>query len=155
MNNYFISITKNLDLKPSTVSNTSDIDEITKHFDHHISVCKIKEAYSEILREDNFSFKMVFMDEVKKVVSKLNSKKYSTYGAISASILKQTLEVHMKYLANTINHSLKESTFPDELKQFEVISVYKKLHPLQKENYRSVCLLLHISKVFESNLQAN
>ena len=61
----------------------------------------------------------------------------------------------MKYLANTINHSLKEFTFPDELKQFEVISVYKKLHPLQKENYRPVCLLLHISKVFESNLQAN
>ena len=28
MNNYFINITKNLDLKPSTVSNTSDIDEI-------------------------------------------------------------------------------------------------------------------------------
>ena len=54
MNNYFINITKNLDLKPSTVPNTSDIDEITKHFDDHISVCKIKEAYSEILREDNF-----------------------------------------------------------------------------------------------------
>ena len=74
MNNYFINITKNLDLKPSTVPNTSDLDEITKHFDDHISICKIKEAYSEILREDNFSFKMVSMDEVKKEVSKLNSK---------------------------------------------------------------------------------
>ena len=30
MNNYFINISKNLDLKPSTVPNTSDIDEITK-----------------------------------------------------------------------------------------------------------------------------
>ena len=65
MNNYFINITKNLDLKPLTVPNTSDIDEITKHFDDHISICKIKEAYSEILREDNFSFKMISMD-VKK-----------------------------------------------------------------------------------------
>ena len=61
-------------MKPSTVHNTSDLDEITKHFDDHISICKIKEAYSEILREDNFSFKMVSMDEVKKEVSKLNSK---------------------------------------------------------------------------------
>ena len=75
MNNYFINITKNLDLKPSTVPNTSDLDEITKHFDDHISICKIKEAYSEILRENNFSFKMVSMDKVKKVVLKLNSKK--------------------------------------------------------------------------------
>ena len=142
-------------MKPSAVSNTSAIDKITKYFDDHISVCKIKGAYSEILREDNFSFKMASVDEVKKVVLKLNSKKSSTYDAIPESILKQTIEVHLKYLTNTINHSLKESTFPDELKQFEVISVYKKPHPLQKENYRPVCLLLHISKVFESNLQVN
>ena len=131
MNNYFINITKNLDLKPSTISNTSDIDKITKHFDDHISVCKIKEAYSESLREDNFSFKMVSMDEVKKIVLKLNSRKSSMYGAIPASILKQTIEVHLKYLTNTTNHSLKESIFPDELKQSEVIPVYKKLNPLQ------------------------
>ena len=149
MNNYFINITKNLDLKPSTVPNTNDADEITKHFDDHISICKIKEAYSEILREDNFRFKMVSMDEVKKEVLKLNSKKPSTYGAILASILKQTIEVHLKYPTNTINNSLKESTFPDELKQSEVIRVYKKLDALQKENYRPVCLLPHISKVFE------
>ena len=131
MDNYFINITKNLDLKPSTISNTSDIDKITKHFDDHISVCKIKEAYSESLREDNFSFKMVSMDEVKKIGLKLNSRKSSTYGAIPASILKQTIEVHLKYLTNTTNHCLKESTFPDELKQSEVIPVYKKLNPLQ------------------------
>ena len=52
MNNYFINITKNLDLKPSAVRFTSDTDKITKYFDDHISVCKIKEAYSEILQED-------------------------------------------------------------------------------------------------------
>ena len=149
MNNYFINITKNLDLKPLTIFNTSDIDKITKHFDDHISVCKIKEAYNESLQEYNFSFKMVSMDEVQKIVLKLNSKKSSMYGAIPASILKQTIEVHLKYLTNTINHSLTESTFPDELKQSEVIPVYKKLDPLQKENYRPVSLLPHISKVFE------
>ena len=149
MNNYFINITKNLDLKPSALSNTSEIDKITKHFDDYISVCKIKEAYSESLREDNFIFKMVSVDKYKKIVLKLSSKKSSTYGAIPESILKQTIEVHLKYLTNTINHSLKGSTFPDELKQSEVIPVYKKLGPLQKENYRPVSLLPHISKVFE------
>ena len=49
MNNHFINITKILDLKPSAAPNKSDIDEITKHFDDHISVCQIKETYSEIL----------------------------------------------------------------------------------------------------------
>ena len=85
------------------------------------------------------------MDAVKKEVLKLNSKKSSTYDRIPASILKQTIEVHLKYLTNTINNSLKEFTFLDELKQSEVISVYKKLGPLQKENYRPVSLLPHIS----------
>ena len=149
MNNYFINITKTLDLKSWTVSNTSDIDEITKHFHDHISVCKIKEVNSEILGEDDFRLIMVSIDAAKKVVLKLNSKKSSTYGAISASILKQTIEVHLKYLTSTVNHSLKESTFPDELKQSEVISVYKKTDPLQKENYRPVSLLPLISEVFD------
>ena len=51
MNNYFINITKNLDLKPLAVSNTSDIDEITKHFDDHISVYKIKEAIEKFYKK--------------------------------------------------------------------------------------------------------
>ena len=55
----------------------------------------------------------------------------------------------MEYLTNTIENSLKESSFPDELKQSEVVPVYKKPDPLQKENYRPVSLLPHISKVFE------
>ena len=67
---------------------------------------------------------MVSINEAKIVVLKLDSKKSSTYGAIPASILKQTIEVHVKYLTNTINHSLKESTFPEKLKQSEVIPVY-------------------------------
>ena len=58
----------------------------------------------------------------------------------------------MKYLTNTINHSLKESTLPDKLKQSEVIPVHKKRDPLQKENYRPVNLLPHISRVFERKI---
>ena len=53
------------------------------------------------------------MDKVEKEVSKLNSKKSSTYGSIPAGILKQTIEAHLEYLTSTINNSLKESTFPE------------------------------------------
>ena len=147
MNNCFINFTKNLDLKPSAVSNTSGIDEITKHFDDHVSVCKIKQVYRDILREDNFSFKMDSMDKVKKAVLKLNSKRCSTYGAIPASILKQTLEVHLKYLTNNINHSLKESFFPDELKQSEVIPVYKNLTLYRIELQTSEFIIANIKSL--------
>ena len=65
------------------------------------------------------------MGKVKKLVLKLNSKKSSIYGGIPASILKRYIEVHLKYLMNTINHYLKESAFHDESKQS--ILVYKNL----------------------------
>ena len=70
---------------------------------------------------------------------------YSYLLTIPESILK----LHLKFLTNTINHSLKESTFPGELKKSEVRPLYKKVEPLQKENYRLMSLLRHISKVFE------
>ena len=87
------------------------------------------------------------MGKVKKLVLKLNSKKSSIYGGIPASILKRYIEVHLKYLMNTINHYLKESAFHDELRQS--ILIYKKHDPLQKENYRPVSLLPHVSRVIE------
>ena len=55
----------------------------------------------------------------------------------------------MKHLTSSINHSLKEPTFPGELKESEGMPVYKKLAPLQKENYRPMTLLPHISKALE------
>ena len=42
-----------------------------------------------------------------------------------------------------------KNCFPDKLKHSEVIPVYKKLDPSEKENYRPESLLSHVSKVFE------
>ena len=44
---------------------------------------------------------------------------------------------------------MQTSVFPQQLKQAEVIPLYKKLDPLSKENYRPVSLLPHLSQVFE------
>ena len=51
----------------------------------------------------------------------------STCSAIFASNLKESTEVHLKCLTSTVNHPLKKSTFPDELKQCKVITVSKNL----------------------------
>ena len=79
----------------------------------------------------------------------LNVKKSSTYGSIPESILEQCVDAYLPYLTDSINYSLRESTFPEELKHSEVISVYKKLDSLKKENYRPVGLLPHVSEVLE------
>ena len=79
----------------------------------------------------------------------LNVKKSSTYGSIPASILKQCVDAYLPHLTVTINYSLRENIFREELKRSEVIPLYKELDPLKKEKYRPVSLLPHVSKVFE------
>ena len=48
MNNYFINITKHLNLKPHTGSNTMDIDQINSTFNNHVSIKKIRKVFPEI-----------------------------------------------------------------------------------------------------------
>ena len=73
----------------------------------------------------------------------------STFGWIPVIILKDCIDVYLVHLTNSVNHSLQTSVFPQKLKQAEVIPLYKKLDSLNKENYRPVSLLPHLSKVFE------
>ena len=145
MNNYFIiNVTKTLNFKKQFDVGNSGVNE----FENHISIKMIREKYPEILPE-SFKFQLVSNNEVKKEIENLYTKKSSTYGSIPASILKQCVNAYLPHLTNSINCSIHHSSFPQELKLSEVIPVYKKLDPLQKENYRPVSLLPHVSKVFE------
>ena len=108
----------------------------------------IHEIYPEILPE-SFKFQLVSNNEVEKEIENLDTKKSSTYGSIPATILKQCVNAYLPHLTNSINYSIQHSSFLQELKLSEVIPVYKKLDPLQKENYRPVSLAPHVSKVFE------
>ena len=144
MNNYFINVTKTLNLKKQLGLVRSGVNE----FENHISIKMIHEKYPEILPE-SFKFQFLSNNEVKKEIENLDTKKSSTYGSIPATILKQCLNVYLPHFTNSINYPIQHSNFPQELKLSEVIPVYKKLDPLQKENYRPVGLLPHVSKIFE------
>ena len=84
-------------------------------FDNHISIKKIHETFLNIIPE-NFHFKEVSKDDVRKEIRDLNFKKSSKYGLIPASILKQCVNAYLPYLTDSINYSLRESTFPEELR---------------------------------------
>ena len=85
---------------------------------------------------ESFKFQFASNNEVKKEIKNLDTKKLSTHG-------------FMPHLTNSINYSIQHSNFPQELKPWEVIPVYKKLDPSQKESYRPVSLLPHVSKILE------
>ena len=141
MNNYFINVRKTLNLKKQLGLVRSGVNE----FENHISIKMIHEKYPEILPE-SFKFQFLSNNEVKKEIENLDTKKSSTYGSIPATILKQCANAYLPHLTNSINYSIQHSNFPQELKLSKVIPVYKKL---QKENYRPVSLLPHVSKIFE------
>ena len=106
MRNYFINITKNLNLK---ILNKSQID-IDK-FENQISIKIIHETFPEII-PGSVHFEQVFSDIVRKEIRNLNVKKSSTYGSIPASILKQCVDAYLPYLTVTINYSFKGKYFP-------------------------------------------
>ena len=141
MNNYLINITKTLNLKKQLGVGRSRVNK----FENHISIKMIHEKYPEILPE-SFKFQFLSNNEVKKEIENLDTKKSSTYGSIPATILKQCVNAYLPHLTNSINYSIQHSNFPQELKLSEVIPVYKKLDPLQKENYRPVSLLTHYQR---------
>ena len=76
--------------------------------------------------------------EVKREIMNLNSNK-----------AKQFCDSYLPKITKIINEGFTEGTFPSELKLAEVTAVFKNLDCMNKENYRPVSLLSHISKVFE------
>ena len=103
-------------------------------FDNHISIKKTKEYFSEWCN-NNFEFTEVSQDEVKKEVLHLNVKKSSTSNSIPPIILKQSIEIHLPFLTNSINYTTKNGKFPDKLKKSKVIPLLKKEDLIKKENY--------------------
>ena len=98
---------------------------------------------------NSFKFEPVAKDYKKNEKQKLDVKKSSIFGFIPVAMLKDCVEVYLFHLTNSVNHGLEASVFSRNLKQAEVIPFYKKLDPLNKENYSPVSLLPHLSKVFE------
>ena len=69
MNKHFVSITKELSLKPSISSKNSNLDV----FHDHISIKKIKEIYPEIV-PSSFKFTPVTKGDIKNEIQSLNVK---------------------------------------------------------------------------------
>ena len=87
--------------------------------------------------------------QVREEIMNLDDSKATLIGDISVDILKSTVDIHLSFITNSINLSIKKGYFPEELKLAEVSPIFKKKDDLGKENYRHVSVLPHVSKVFE------
>ena len=149
-NDYFGAIVDNLDLhywegKTSSPSNNSDkINDIIKNYEKHPSICNMKTKYRGI---GNFSFRPVFVEEVKKIFRYLKTNK-----AVGGEMLTKILiecESTFDVLTKCINKSIEAGYLPDSLKLANVTPVFKSVDPLDKSNYRPLNILPLLSKVYE------
>ena len=92
MNNYFVNITADLDLKRDREKfyhTPASVYNIKKKFQDHQSILKIKKAFNVT---DLFSFHEITEDEIRKEISKLDGSKATPVGDIPAEMLKSTID---------------------------------------------------------------
>ena len=119
-----------------------------KTFKKHPSILKIKELNSGC----RFSFENVSLEDVKKVTRELDISKASQLLDIPTKIFKQNADIFSEFFFVNINHSMNNSTFPEQLKWADVKPVFKKNSRTDKENYRPVSILPNIFKIYEGCL---
>ena len=87
-------------------------------FKTYYLVKRIKEIYFKIKKWYNIA-------NIITEIQKLNVKKWSTFGCIPVTILKDCVDAYLVHLTYSGNHSLQASLFSQKLKQGEVILLYK------------------------------
>ena len=150
MNNYFTNITTHLKLKPIKTDPKTNLESIIDTFQNHESVQRIQLA--NFHSKSSLKFNSISKLDVKKEILNLSSKKATRKGDIPAKILKNSINTYLSELTILINNCLKEGVFPDDLKLADITPIFKKEDSLNKENYRPISILSHLSKVFEKIL---
>ena len=155
MNEYFVNVTKNLDIPEFKIEqlpmNTNivcidPIDHILFNYKNHPSILKINDS---VKLTETFTFSKVNETQIKTEILELNLKKSAGFDAIPSKIIKDSIKILTSPLTNLFNTSVIESVFPSDLKYANVTPLYKKDDNTNKENYRPISILPTISKIFE------
>ena len=110
-----------------------------------MSIKKIKETCKIA---EKFHIKEVSSQEVEKVTKSLNKRESVISSCVPVKVLIDSVDTYLTIFTDTAISSIRNGTFPEELKLAEVTPPFKKADPFDKVNYRPVILLSHFSKVY-------
>ena len=89
----------------------------------------------------------ILHDEVQAALNICKNDKAAGPDSINAELLKFGGIYLEKLLLKLFNKILATGTFPDEFKQAEIVTIFKKGDPSECENYRPISLLNHVYKI--------
>ena len=117
-----------------------------KKYKYHPSILRIKCSfkYAKI-----FSFTYFNVEDVKREINNINSKKVTPKGDVPVKVFKRTSDIIAPASTKCYNQNTKNSTFPNELKNADLSAVYKKKDRHDKLNYRPVSIFPLLPKPFE------
>ena len=121
------------------------IPDLLIHYRDHMSIKKIKETCKIA---EKFHIKEVSSQEVEKVTKSLNKRESVISSCVPVKVLIDSVDTYLTIFTDTAISSIRNGTFPEELKLAEVTPLFKKADPFDKVNYRPVILLSHFSKVY-------
>ena len=155
LNCYFSNIVPNLNISfnKSHLLDRSDIQDsvsnIIRRYENHPSIKIIK---THVQYAENFSFKQIDLPELLEVIQSLDTNKTAQDSDIPTKLLKENCDIYSEILLKNFNNSIITSTFPSNLKLANVTPIFKKNDATKKENYRPICILPNISKIYEKVL---
>ena len=88
-------------------------------------------------------------EEVRNIIQSLNKKESAISSCIPVKVFIDSVDTYLQIFTDIINSSVRNGTFPKELKLAEVIPLFKKADPFDKVKYRPESLLSHVSKAYE------
>ena len=123
----------------------SIISRIVESYNNHPSILKIRERPPK-----PFSFRKINIEEARKVIRGLDSKKATGFDTISARILKDMEDILAEPVTIIFNMMIEEDIFPSQAKIGSILPLFKdKGERSDKTNYRPLSVLSAFSKIFE------
>ena len=150
MNNYLVNVTKTLNIekwpdKESTMNTDDVVLKAIHKYSHHPSIIAIKSNVNVIAK---FNFEHIFPEEVLKKVKQLDDSK-SASGDIPTKIIKDTIDISVNKITDCFNASIHECSFPKAMKFGDISPIPKNNEKTSNVDYRPICTLTPLSKVFE------
>ena len=127
------------------LEHTPVFNAIRKYKDHPSIIMIMKNMKTDT----SFKFEHVSIRDIEIEIENIDTSKAFQNDDIPSKIIKQNWDIFSRIIHNQFNNSLKTSVFPEELKNADVIPVFKKGSRNDIENYRPVSILPNISKIFE------